>query len=364
VRTLALLRESCVSALAARVPTVLILLVTAAMTFAAATTSGRSAALQDQLDRRVQDAGARVITVSDLGDDAFLTETNIETVAALSSVETAAAVTRAATVTNRSLGWGGPTVSAWGLVGSDFSDIADLQMGRWPEPGEAIVSTKAAQVLRMESPSGAVITRDQQAYAVVGGFEAEGPFDWLNEGVLYAPTGQAVGAEARVVVSDLGMLGPTERTVRKVLAPNDPANLRLTSPRDLAEVSHELGGDLRSAGYETTLIVLLVGALFVGAVSLADVLIRRRDLGRRRALGATRFDLVALICLRVLFSAILGAVLGVVAVQAFGAIAVTIAPLAYAAASATLVAISALLATIPAGLLAANRDPVTVLRTA
>jgi putative ABC transport system permease protein len=364
VRTLALLRESCVSALAARVPTVLILLVTAAMTFAAAATSGRSAALQDQLDRRVQDAGARVITVGDLGDDGFLTETAIETVAALSSVESAAAVTSAATVTNRSLGWGGPTVSAWGLVGADFADIVDLRLGRWPQPGEAIVSIKAAQVLRMDSASGAVITRDQQTYTVVGGFAAEGPFDWLNDGVLYAPTERAVGAEARVVVSDLGMLGPTERTVRKVLEPNDPANLGLTSPRDLAEVSHELGGDVRSAGYETTLIVLLVGTLFVGAVSLGDVLIRRRDLGRRRALGVTRFDLVALICLRVMFSAVLGAVVGIIAVQAFGAIAETIAPLPYAAASATLVAIAALVATIPAGLLAANRDPVTVLRTA
>lgn len=364
MRSATLLREAWSSAWAARVPTFLILLATAAMTFATAATAGRSAALAEQLDTRIQDAGARVIAVTDLGNEGFLDPAAVETITALSSVDSIAAVTHASTVTNAVLGWGGPTVNAWGIVGADPSTAVELRSGRWPGPGEALVSTTAAATLRMSAPSGALVTREQQAYAVVGSFAASGPLEWLNQGVVYTPSGQAVAEEARVVVSDLRFLGPTERTLRQLLAPTDPANLRLTAARDLAEVSQGLGGDVRVAGYETTLIVLLVGALFVGAVTLADVLIRRRDLGRRRALGITRFDLMALITLRTLISTVLGAALGVMVVHAFSAISDAPASLPHTMASAVLVITSAILAALPAGLLASRRDPVSVLRTA
>ena len=45
-------------------------------------------------------------------------------------------------------------------------------------------------------------------------------------------------------------------------------------------------------------------------VVLADVLIRRRDLGRRRTLGIGRGDLILLVAVRTAVPALLGAVLG------------------------------------------------------
>ncbi|MHA6510466.1 ABC transporter permease [Tessaracoccus sp. Y1736] len=364
MRAVSLLREAVASAMAARVPTILILLAAAAMTFAAAATSGRGAALQEQLEQRLEDAGARVIAVTDQGSDGFLTPEAVSVIADLSSVDTVAAVTKASTVTNAALGWGGPTVSAWGVVGTSPDDVVTLRAGRWPEPGEAIVSATSGATLRMEAPSGALITRDNHTYAVVGTYDAAAPFDWLRDGAIYVSATPGVGEQARVIVDDVGQLGPTERGLRRLLAPTDPANLGLSSPRDLAETSQLVGGDVRLAGYETTLIVLLVGALFVGAVALADVLIRQRDLGRRRALGITRVDLMSLIVLRAALSTTAGAVLGIVAVTAFGTATETIAPLGHTAATATLVVVAALVATVPAGMVAAHRDPVAVLRTA
>lgn len=359
-----LIREAAASAWASKVPTILILLVTAAMCFTASAISGRNAALQQQLDQRTRDAGARVITISDLGNDGFLTGTTIETLAALSTVDTAAAVTQPATFTNTTLGWGGPTVSGWGLVNTDPAGIVKLSSGRWPHPGETLVATTAATALRVgPGASGSVVTKDQDTYAIVGTFTAQPPFEWLNDGLLFAPRTQQVGKEARVTVTQLGDLAPTERAIRRILTPNDPAKLRITSPRDLAEVSIDVGADVRVAGYDTTLLVLFAGALFVAAVTLADVLIRRRDLGRRRALGITRFDLMSLICLRATTSTILGAATGILAVQAYGLATQTRPPIPHTIASATLVVISALVATIPVGLIAAQRDPVAVLRT-
>lgn len=362
MRGLTLLRESAVSALAAKVPTLLIVLVTAAMCFATSAIAGRNASLQLQIERRTQDAGARVITISDLGEDGFLTATALDTIGTLSTVEGAAAVTRPVAVTNATLGWGGPTVNAWGFV-ADAPANVELVRGRWPMPGEALISAEAAATLRFETGAGAVVTRDALDYPVVGTFEATAPFDWLNSGVVFVPRGQQVGKEARVSVDELGALGVTERAIRAILKPNDPSKLSITSPKALADVSREVGGDVRSAGYDTTVLVLIVGALFVAAVTLADVLIRRRDLGRRRTLGITRFDLLALICLRSSAATMVGAALGIVAVQAYGLLVDARPPLLHTVASAVLVILTALVATIPVGLVAARRDPVSVLRT-
>ncbi len=107
-----LIREAAASAWASKVPTILILLVTAAMCFTASAISGRNAALQQQLDQRTQDAGARVITISDLGNDGFLTGTAIETLTTLSTVDTAAAVVPRQVVGRIS------SLSKLGMVGS------------------------------------------------------------------------------------------------------------------------------------------------------------------------------------------------------------------------------------------------------
>lgn len=363
MRAATLFREALASAWASKVPTLLILLVTAAMCFTASATSGRNAALQQQLVQRTQDAGARVITIEDLGDDGFLTHLAVETIQTLSTVESAAAVTKPSTFTNATLGWGGPTVSGWGLMNNDASNVLRLTRGRWPDPGEALVSSRAAGILRLDTAAGAIMTRDQHTFAIVGTFDAVPPFEWLDDGLVFVPTSEGNGKEARVTVQELNELASTERAIRKILVPTDPSKLRLETSREVADVTLGVGNDVRTAGHETTLIVLSVGALFVGAVTLADVLIRRRDLGRRRALGITRFDLMALICLRAMVSTVLGAALGVISVQAFGLITEAIAPLLHTVASATLVVISALLAIIPVGLVAARRDPVSVLRT-
>lgn len=59
------------------------------------------------------------------------------------------------------------------------------------------------------------------------------------------------------------------------------------SPTGLAELTQAVGGQLAGYGRSLLLLILGVGAFFVGTVVLSDILIRRRDLGRRRTLGAT-----------------------------------------------------------------------------
>lgn len=359
----ALLREAWTSAWASKVPTILIILVTAAMCFTTSATAGRNAALQSQLNSRIADAGAKVITATDTGNDGFLTRTAVDSLAALDTVDTMIVLTSPGTWTNEVFGWGGPTLTGHGVIGGGMASAVTLTSGRWPDAGEAIIADGALSTLRLAAPSGALVDKAQRTYSIVGSFTATGPFADLNDTALYPADEDAVGLEARLTVSDLSLLTPTERSLRRMLSPTNPSNLKLTSPRTLAGVGIEVGSDVSTAGYETTLVVLVSGALFTGAVSLADVLIRRRDLGRRRTLGITRGDLMALICLRTTSCALVGAALGLLVAQLAGIWLGGRAPLSHSIAAGVLVAVSALIATIPAGILAASRDPASVLRT-
>ena len=107
--------------------------------------------------------------------------------------------------------------------------------------------------------------------------------------------------------------------------------------------------------------VVGVGALLVAGVVLADVLIRSRDLGRRRTLGITRLDLVLLVCARTGIAAGAGVVLGC------GLTAVVLwdhlSPAGVVGATAVTTT-TAVLAAVPPAVFAAHRDPVRVLRTA
>ena len=100
------------------------------------------------------------------------------------------------------------------------------------------------------------------------------------------------------------------RSILSILAPTDVQGVQVDSPAALAETARDLNAQMSGFGRTLLLLILGAGGFFVAAVVLADVLIRRRDLGRRRTLGVTRADLIALVSLRTLITALLGAALG------------------------------------------------------
>ena len=134
--------------------------------------------------------------------------------------------------------------------------------------------------------------------------------------------------------------------------------------RALAAGNATITGELAGLGRSLLLLILGAGAFFVAIVVLADVLIRRRDLGRRRTLGIGRADLVLLVAVRTAAPAVLGAVVGAgtgyaVVVGQGGALG-----LDFVAGVAVLAALTAVAASLLPAAFAAFRDPVRVMRTA
>lgn len=357
------LRESWAMTWFSRIPSALIMVVVAAMCLTTVLTVGSSAGAVASVTHRMEEAGSRRLVVGDGGQQGFVNERTLGQVRALSSVESAHALGLPFDVVNGVFGAGGPSVPVWPVIG-DSTGMVTLVRGRAPQPGEAIVSTTRLATLRLEEPAGYLVDPEgQRQFPIVGSFTPAAGFEDLAAGALVIAPAGATGQELRVIVDDITRAPVTVRAVMGVLSPADPSAVRLESPTSLAQTARDLHAQLVRQGRSLLLLILGAGGFFVAAVVLADVLVRRRDLGRRRTLGISRLDLTALVVLRAWWTASLGAALGVAVglwLTSHQGVAV---PLDFAVATAVLGALLAAVASVPPAIFAAMRDPVAVMRT-
>lgn len=339
------------------VPSLLVLVVVAATCFTSLATVGSQAAALAEVTARMEQAGARRLDVTDGTGQGFINMRTLASVRALDSVETAHVLGRPFDAVNGVLGQGSPSIPVWPTL-DGVGSMVQIVQGRAPQPGEAIVSTTQLATLRLAVASGYVVSLDgQQNLAVVGAFEPMAGFEDLAAGALTGG-GDELGFQLRVMVDDIAAAPATVRAIMSILAPADASAARVESPTALAQTARDLTAQLQQQGRSLLLMILAAGGFFVAVVVLADVLVNRRDLGRRRTLGITRTDLVVLVALRTALTAGLGAVVGVVA----GLLARAV-PIPFAIATGVLGLLIATAASIPPALYAALRDPVTVMRT-
>ena len=361
MRLSTLLAEAVRAAASQRVSSVLVAMLCAAICAVTLLTVGRTAAAEDQVLSRLDTAGSRLLVVTDDRDAGLVTPAAVQVLAGLDTVERAIGVDPPSDVVNTVVGDGGDRLPAWRITG-DLDQVVQLTAGRWPQPGEALVATDAQERLGFTHPAGSVASGDTQ-HDVVGGFTAREPFDNFNAGLIIAGDGATAARSVHVVVASVEAARATEALTIATLGPTDPADVSIQSPAALADLQLAVSGDLGDYGRGILALTLGGGAFLITVVVLAEVLLRRRDLGRRRALGAPRWALVTLVLARTITAAVPGAAIGV------GAGAVTAhawaqpPPAAFTAATATLTVLVAAAAAIAPALIAAGRDPVGVLRT-
>lgn len=356
-----IVREALASARAQRVPTLMVAAVALAMCATTVLTVGRSAAAEADVRASLEAAGSRVVQVTDTGTTGILTHPIQDTIAALSTVERSLATARPVDARSAVVGTGGDPVPVWRVRG-DLTGALTLTQGRWPTAGEAVVTTQAQHTLALDGPVGAVLTATGAEYPVVGIVTPRDPFDQD-----YAAGGFVADPDAPVtsitVIASLGTAVTTQQAMLAIIATTNPADLQVISPATVADLEAAVTGSVADFGASLLVLVLTAGAVLTFLVVLSDILVRSRDLGRRRALGAERFTIIALVTLRTLAPATIGAILGAGAGMILTARSGTAPPLTFAAGTAILAIVCAALAAIPPATLAAYRDPVAVLRT-
>lgn len=372
VRIIGLLRESCAAALGTKITSAVSIVMVAGMVLAVLLTAGRTVGAQQEVIDTLDDAGTRTIVVR-AGDDAGLDPSVLTRVQGITAIAGSAAFGPAQDAINAAVPEG-TRVPIRMVFGDDLS-ILGLTLSGFP--GGAYASDIALSALGLEHPAGAVKTIDGIEVPISGRISTPEHLTFLEPLLIvpYTPeTTDKDGSDIRfdshrhvatlvVLAQDASQVSVLTDVVKSLLDVADPQSVTVESSEQLAHLRGLIDTQLGSANRALVIAIFALTAVLVASILYALVLMRRKDYGRRRALGATRSFIMALVLTQVASLAVIGAALG--AAVASGALMLSESPqppLDYYLSIALLAIATAVVAgVLPAGL-AATRDPAKELR--
>lgn len=335
-------------------------LISAGVVLVTLSTTGQTVGAERAVLARFDDAGTRAIQVLDNRASPELDESVLAAISRLDAVAWAIGLGPIEDVRPVGLD-GAEAVPARRVVGSspdlDFvsTDGADTT---------ALVASASQRALGFVAAAGLVESATGRQYPVVGSFSVSGVLSDLATSVLLVSDGAAVGLRRLTIeVRTAGAVQPVADAVRALVGPPGDDGVAIEVSEDLVLARAVVRGEFAGYGRGVVLQALASGLVLMVAAVLAGVNARRRDFGRRRALGASRGHLFGIVIGQSLWSSLPGVTVGALA----GSIAVRWLsgtwpgwPFPVAVALLTIMSAAAA-AAIPAAL-AAYRDPVSALR--
>jgi len=149
--------------------------------------------------------------------------------------------------------------------------------------------------------------------------------DLLTGIIVSAPTAERLAAgpidATQVIVTTVpGAARQVGRQEPVILNPNNPTRIQATVPPDPNTLRKTVTGPVRALALLLAAVTIVIGVLSIGNVSSLSVLQRTQEIGLRRAVGASRRDIFAMILIEALFigglSGLLGSAVGVFTVAA------------------------------------------------
>ncbi|UOE43177.1 ABC transporter permease [Agromyces larvae] len=356
------MREAIVSALTAPVASLITLVMIAGMCSAVILTSGRTVGAEQAVIGSIDSAGTRSIVIR-AKPEAGLDSSVLDRIRGLGGVEWVGAFSATDDMRNEAFPGGAPVPLR--LVWADSWSAAGMPASV-PGGGEiAWGSQTALDQLGMSHPVGAIADADGVGYAVGGRLELPTHLSFLEPAVFapQPPTSSGAVAVLVVVAERPDLVAPLATAVTGVLAVDDPTKVTVQTSEALATLRGLIEGQLGAFGRTLTIgILLLTGAL--AAVTLYGlVMLRRKDFGRRRALGASQRFIVALLVVQSGLVAFTGAVLGsITALSVLAGAGDPVPGLAYVAGLVVLAVAVGVTASLLPAMAAARREPIRELR--
>lgn len=337
--------------------TAIVALIAAAVVAITLATAGRAVAAERAVLARFDALDITVVQVLDDTGEAGLDAADVGRVRRMTGVDWAIGIGPVVDV--RLAGLRGEPVPSRVVVGS-----SDLLRVDNPAAGQAYVASASRTALGLTAASGAVETADGNQIPVTGSFTATGPLTSISDSVVVVDDAYT-GPIRRLYldVADPENIVAIAAAVAHVVGDRDGNRPRVEVSDDVALIRSAVRGELGGVSRVVVLQALAAG-LVLGAITIfAGVQARRRDFGRRRALGATRGQLAALVVLQMLLVAIPGAAVGaVVGAVAAHRLAETWPGWSYPLAVAVLTVVAVAVAALPPAVVAAYRDPVEAIR--
>lgn len=370
-----LLLEAASAAWGTKVASIVSIIMVAGMVLAVLLTTGRTVGAQQGVVDTLDDEGTRSVVVR-AQDGSGLDSSVLSRLDGVSSIAWAGGFGPARDATN-SLLPGGTKVAirvAHGL------DLAGLGVTVPSLPGTAYASPAALEQLGLRQVAGSITTSDGIDYSIGGVLMVPDHLEFLEPLVLLpvesqpqrvlddSPTsGQVVRGDPLAILvvtsTDASQVEVVRGTLQSVLDVHDPQTVTIETSERLAELRQLIDAQLGGAGRALVLAIFGLTAVLVAAILYALIMMRRKDFGRRRALGASRGLIVALVLAQVAMLAVLGSALGAAvafAILSFGGDPQPPPP--YFLAVALLATCTATLAAVLPAAAAASRDPARELR--
>jgi len=364
VRPGAIVREAWASAVSQPVASVVTSLVVVAMILTVMLTTGRTVGAEQQVLGSIDEAGTRSIQVrAETG--AGLTSDVLDRIRSVEGIEWAAAFSSAVDVTNTAIP-DGSRVPVRLVYGSDFERLGIPATS--PLSGEsAYASRDALDQLGLPDGFGSITSVSGTSYAVVDAIPTP---DFLAgfEPLVLVPQRNSIDGGAPisilVVIVDRPELVPAvSEAVLSVLAVDDPSKISVQTSEALAQLRAIVQSQLGTFSRGLVLLSLAVSGILVAVILFALVMMRRKDFGRRRALGASRALIVGLLLTQTVLLAVAGVVIGLIA--SFVALVLLGDPLpgsTFTLALAILAVTTAAVAALVPAFLASTREPIREIR--
>lgn len=361
-RLVAVFREAAVTAWTAPIASAITLVMIAGMCGAVLLTSGRTVGAEQAVIESIDSAGTRSIVVR-AEPAAGLDTSVLDRLRGIGGVEWAAAFSNAYDVQNAAFP-GGNRVPLR-LVWADNWSKAGMRASV-PGTGDIAWGSQAAlDQLGMTDPVGTVADTDGVGYAVGGRLHLPSHLSFL-EPALFAPQPPDISRPISVLViiaERPDLVAPVASAVTGVLSVDDPAKVTVQTSEALATLRGMIEGQMGSFGRTLTVGILLLTGALAAVILYGLVMLRRKDFGRRRALGASQHLIVALLITQNGIIAITGAALG--SACALGVLAMIGDPLpgvGYVAGLVVLAVAVGILASLLPAIAAARREPIRELR--
>lgn len=360
-RNRAVIREAVASATAQPVVSALAVVVVAVMCLAVFLTAGRTVGAEERVLASLDSAGTRSIVVR-AEPGAGLGASTLERLANIEGIDSAIAFSTAQDSRNAGIQGGNevPVRFVWGDLGQFSIDATPFI------EGAAWASSSALAQYGMESPVGSAVTSDQLVYPIAGEAEVPDHLRFLEPLVLVPRSDESADPEIALLVVTAArpeLVATLADVVQSVLGLSDPSKAKLSTSEDLATLRGLIGGELVTFGRSLVLALFAVSGLLVAAILYGLVMMRRKDFGRRRALGATRGLIITLLLIQIGVLSAVGAFAG--AFAAFIALAVSGDPQPspeYYIAICVMAMTASLVAAVAPAVVASRRDPLEELR--
>ncbi|QNE46130.1 FtsX-like permease family protein [Glaciihabitans sp. INWT7] len=340
------------------------IVIIAAMCSTILLTAGKAAGAENAVIGTLDSAGTKTILVrADPG--AGISPRVLGDIARLEGIDWFGAVGPANDASNVSIRGGTkvPTRLAWG---DDWQRL--LPRGSLALPGSAFASSEALTQLGMSEKTGGVETETGSSFSVVNSVAVPSFLKFL-EPLAFVPrdlnnveSGQEISVLV-VVASRPGSVGAVESAIRPLIEGAAPAKIHISTSAGLAALRNIVQSQLGGFGRNLVSAVLVITGFLVAIVQYGFVMLRRKDFGRRRALGATRSLIVLLLLIQTALLSSVGIIVG--SSFAISALVATKDPLPtfdFIAAIGILALATGIIGSLAPAFIAARRDPLKELR--